>query len=149
MSFMKKILLMHGANLNLLSRRAPEHYGSLTLMELEQLTARELARHHCAMVAYQSNHEGCLIDTLQTEAAQCAGLIINPGAFSHGSYALYDAILDSQLPTIEVHLSNLSQREAWRQHSVISPACVGVISGKKEHGYLEAVQTLLAYLNTQ
>ena len=143
---LKKVLILHGANLNFLGKRDSKHYGHLTLSELEQLTAEALMQYQVSLCAYQSNHEGALIDTLQAEAAECMGLIINPGAFSYSGYALHDAILDSQLPTIEVHLSAIEQRETWRQQSVIAPACLTSISGKKEQGYLDAVARLMQHL---
>ena len=136
---MKKLLLMHGANLNALGRRDSEHYGKLNLTDLETLTQAEAEKYGVPLLTYQSNHEGHLIDTLQETYDQCLGIIINPGAFSHYSYALYDALLDTQLPVIEVHLSAIQEREAWRQQSVITPACIALISGKKQAGYLEAV----------
>ena len=140
----KNLLLVHGANLNALGRRDPLQYGALSLSDLEALTRVEAAKYGVDVIAFQSNHEGALIDFLQAQSA--IGIIINPGAFSHYSYALHDALVDTQLPVIEVHLSNVKQREAWRAHSVIAPACVQVIFGKKQLGYLEAVQQLMQYL---
>jgi 3-dehydroquinate dehydratase-2 len=142
---MKKILLIHGANLNLLGKRNPEHYGNLTLADLEKLTAEEANKNGFELITYQSNHEGSLIDTLQVQAPLCMGIIINPGAFTHYSYALYDALLDTQLPIVEVHLSQIKQRESWRSISVTAPACIAVIWGKKEQGYLEAIHILVKH----
>ena len=143
---MKKLLLMHGANLNALGRRDSEHYGKLSLKDLEALTQKEAEKYGVTLLTYQSNHEGHLIDTLQEVYDQCLGVIINPGAFSHYSYALHDALLDTQLPVIEVHLSAIEQREIWRQQSVIAPACLAMISGKKQVGYVEAVHMLMSHL---
>lgn len=143
---MPNLLLLHGVNLNVLGKRDAMHYGSLTLTELEALTAREAEKHGFGLITYQSNHEGDLVDKLQSQAAHCLGIIINPGAFTHYSYALHDALLDTTLPAIEVHLSAVNQREPWRKHSVIAPACINVIAGKKEQGYLQAVNELIAYL---
>jgi 3-dehydroquinate dehydratase-2 len=143
---MKTILLLHGANLNCLGKRNPHYYGYLSLKELEDLTAKELSKFSCKLHAYQSNHEGCLIDTLQSQAIACNGIIINPGAFTHTSYALHDALYDTGLPTVEVHLSAITQREKWRRKSVITAACIDVISGKQEHGYIEAVHVLMEHL---
>lgn len=140
---MVKILLLHGVNLNTLGKRDKSHYGSLTLKEIETLTANKAAEFDAAIHAYQSNHEGDLVDFLQAESASCDGIIINPGAFSHYSYALHDAIVDTGLPTVEVHLSDIHQRESFRRHSVTAAACVHMISGKKEVGYLEAVEFLM------
>jgi 3-dehydroquinate dehydratase-2 len=142
---MKKILLMHGPNLNLLGQRDTKNYGHLTLKNIETLCKSEAKKHHLMLSTYQSNHEGDLIDTLQIKAPQCAGIIINPGALTHYSYALYDALLDTKRPIVEVHLSAIKQREKWRSHSVTAPACIKVIWGKKEQGYLEAITTLAEY----
>jgi len=144
---MNKLLLMHGANLNVLGKRDHAHYGDLSLADLEELTRLCVKSYGLDLITYQSNHEGFLIDTLQQIASECLGVIINPGAFSHSSYALHDALLDTQLPVIEVHLSDIQNREAWRAHSVITPACLTMISGKKQQGYLEAVQVLMAHLH--
>ncbi len=143
---MNKILLMHGANLNFLGKRNPEHYGNLTLQTLEALTAEEAKKHNYEIISYQSNHEGNLIDKLQLESQHCVGIIINPGAFTHYSYALYDALLDTKLPIVEVHLSDIKQRDAWRSISVTAPACIEVIWGKKEKGYIKAVNILVEHL---
>jgi 3-dehydroquinate dehydratase-2 len=144
---MKKILLLHGANLNLLGKRNPEHYGNITLGELEALVTQTAKEDGYTVMAYQSNHEGRLIDQLQSEAGECAGIIINPGAFSHYSYALHDALLDTLKPVVEVHLSDIKQREVWRQHSVITPACIHMICGKQAAGYVEAMKYLVEHLN--
>lgn len=143
---MKTILLMHGPNLNFLGKRDPEHYGSLTLKDIEILCETEAKKHHMTIAAYQSNHEGNLIDKLQVEAEKCAGIVINPGALTHYSYALYDALIDTRLPIVEVHLSQIKQREAWRSISVTAPACIEVIWGKKEKGYIEAINILAEHL---
>lgn len=141
-----KILLLHGPNLNLLGHRDTTHYGQLTLKNIEILCKIEAKKHNLSLITYQSNHEGNLIDTLQNKASRCAGIIINPGALTHYSYALYDALLDTQKPTVEVHLSKINKREKWRSHSVIAPACIKVIAGKKERGYLDAITTLAEHL---
>lgn len=140
---MKTILLIHGPNLNLLGSRDPAHYGSTTLADIEGLVSAEAKKLGFSVKAYQSNHEGALIDWLQTEAPEAAGVIINPGALTHGSYALHDALVDANVPAVEVHLSDVSAREEWRRVSVTAPACIGIVSGKKEQGYVEAL-TLLA-----
>jgi 3-dehydroquinate dehydratase II len=143
---MSKLLLLHGVNLNLLGQRDMAHYGYLTLEEIITITTKEAEKHGFNIISYQSNHEGDLVDKLQTEAKHCAGIIINPGAFTHYSYALYDALIDTHLPAVEVHLSDTHQREAWRKLSVIAPACIKVIKNKKEQGYREAVNVLIEYL---
>lgn len=143
---MANILLLHGINLNFLGKRDAAHYGVLTLSDLENITTTEAKKLGYQVIAYQSNHEGDLVDKLQAEAKNCAGIIINAGAFTHYAYGLHDALLDAQLPTIEVHLSDIAQREDWRKHSVIAPACIQVIKGKKEQGYREAVNALVEHL---
>ncbi len=143
---MKKILLMHGANLNILGKRDPKHYGNVTLFDIEKITKEEAKKFEYDVITYQSNCEGKLIDTLQAETPHCKGIIINPGAFTHYSYALYDALLDTQLPIVEVHLSAIHSREKWRSHSVTAPAAIQVIWGKKEIGYKDAVRVLVEYI---
>jgi len=140
---MVTILLVHGPNLNMLGRRDSEHYGSKKLKEIEKLLEDEARKADFDIKSFQSNHEGALIDFLQKESGDAAGIIINPGAFAHYSYALHDALLDTGLPAVEVHLSDVNAREEWRKKSVIGPACVGVISGKKEKGYTEALHILM------
>jgi 3-dehydroquinate dehydratase-2 len=146
LNLMKPLLLMHGVNLNRLGSRHFEHYGHLTLSAIEQLTKEAAKKYGVDVCTYQSNHEGALIDTLQQEASHCCGIIINAGAFSHSSYALHDALIDTQLAVIEVHLSDVQQREVWRRTSVLAPACLQVISGKKQQGYLDAVDALMTHL---
>ena len=140
---------MHGANLNYLGKRDVNHYGNLSLQDIENLTSQAANKLNYELITYQSNHEGYLIDALQNYSAICDGIIINFGALSHYNYALYDALLDTNLPVIEVHLSDINQREAWRKQSVTAPACIKVIYGKKEQGYIEALQLLIKYLTTQ
>lgn len=140
---MSKILVVNGPNLNLLGTREPEIYGNVTLDQIiTRLTEAALAAGF-ELVAFQSNHEGEIIDCIQKEATQCEGMIINPGAFSHYSYAIRDAITAVGLPTIEVHISNIYAREEFRHHSVIAPVCVGQISGLGVDGYLAALRWLI------
>ena len=139
---MNTLLLIHGPNLNLLKKRDQKHYGSLTLKELEMAVKNKAKARGFSLKAFQSNHEGALVDVLQKFSAKSAGIIINPGALTHYSFALHDALLDTGLPCVEVHLSDVKSREAWRRVSVTAPACKKVISGKKLKGYLEAVDFL-------
>ena len=134
--------LVHGPNLNFLGRRDPKHYGNLTLPALEKTVKAEAKKHGFVVKSFQSNHEGELIDFIQKSANSAKAMIINPGAFTHYSFALHDAIVDAELPTVEVHLSNIKMREEWRRTSVTAPACIAQISGKKELSYVEAVQFL-------
>lgn len=136
------ILLLNGPNLNLLGEREPEIYGSTTLPELEQMVqkrARELGH---AVQAFQSNHEGALIDELHRSRRWANGVIFNPGAFTHTSYALRDAISACKLRVVEVHLSDIMKREPWRRVSVLEEVCAHRVMGKGVAGYLEALEWL-------
>lgn len=143
---MRKILLVHGPNLNLLGARATEHYGEKSLSEIETMVAEHAKKEGFEIAAFQSNHEGALIDFLQKEGQSAVGIVINPGALTHGSFALHDALIDTKLPCVEVHLSDIGAREAWRRVSVTAPACIAQISGKKEHGYRDALAHLVSKL---
>lgn len=143
---MKTVLLIHGPNLNMLGKRDSHQYGTLTLRELTQKVKIAAKKLGLTVKAFQSNHEGDLIDYLQKEAPHADGIIVNAGALTHYSYALHDALLDTRLPAIEVHLSDVKSREAWRRNSVIAPACLRVISGKKYGGYREAIELLAILL---
>ncbi len=140
---MKKILLIHGPNLNRLGKRDPSHYGVKSLKELEDFVKAKAA---CEVLCFQSNHEGALIDFIQAECESASGILINPGALTHTSYALHDALVDSGLPCVEVHLSNVKDREAWRAVSVTLPACLTSFYGKQEASYKEGLDYLLKHL---
>ena len=138
-----RILLINGPNLNLLGTRQPEIYGHDTLDDIVakvQSRARELGAEVTAM---QSNHEGAIIDFIQEHQAAADGMIINPGAFGHYSYAIRDAIAGSSLTTVEVHISNVHARERFRERSVLSGVCKGVIAGLGWRGYLYALDLLV------
>lgn len=139
---MKTILLMHGPNLNLLGRRDKKHYGDVKLKDIEKMASNEAKKNSMKILTYQSNHEGCLIDWLQKNSDKADGIIINPGALTHYGYALHDALVDTGLPCIETHLSDITKREKWRKISVIKPACIKQIFGKNVKGYIEAVNIL-------
>lgn len=136
------ILLLNGPNLNLLGTREPEIYGHDTLADVEQLCRETAASLGFELRAVQSNHEGVLIDAIHEACTTAAGIVMNPGAFTHTSVALADAISGVQLPTIEVHISNVHQREAFRHHSFISPVASSIIVGAGVNGYKLAVQQL-------
>jgi len=137
------ILVINGPNLNLLGSREPEIYGYDTLEELMMwLETNPISSGH-AFKFFQSNHEGELIDTIQDERHWANGIIINPGAFTHYSYAIRDAISAVEIPTVEVHLSDIHNREDFRQKSVISSVCKKQISGLGKQSYLKGLEVLL------
>lgn len=140
---MKKILLIHGPNLNTLGKRDHTHYGEMTLGDIETAVRNKAQGYQ--VLTFQSNHEGALIDFIQAHSEGSLAMVINPGALTHYSFALHDAIIDSQLFTVEVHLSNILEREPWRAVSVISPACDHTIMGKKVDGYLEAIDRIVEH----
>ena len=139
-----RILLLNGPNLNLLGTRRPEVYGPMTLPELEAQFAAWAADLAVSTVAFQSNHEGALIDRIHEARADVDAMVFNPGAFTHTSYALHDAIEAVEIPTVEVHISNVEEREEWRRRSVIAPAAVHRIYGRGTDGYRWALRHLAA-----
>lgn len=139
-----RVLLVNGPNLNLLGTRRPDIYGEATLPEVED-RCRAWGREIGLMVdVFQSNHEGELIDKLHEAIGRYLGVVINPGALTHYSYALHDAIEAIRLPTVEVHISDITGREEWRRTSVVSPACIATISGQGIDGYRSALQIIAA-----
>jgi 3-dehydroquinate dehydratase-2 len=143
------IVLLNGPNLNLLGTREPDLYGRTTLADVEA-ALRSIASSHTPTVeidAFQSNHEGALVDKIQDCRGRASGIIINPGAFTHYSIALRDALAATGIPTVEVHLTNIHAREEFRHHSVIAPVAVGQIAGLGADGYVLALIYLLARLD--
>ncbi len=139
-----RVEVMHGVNLDQLGRRDPAHYGSLTLEQLERGisdTARELG---LEVRFFQSNHEGKFVEHLHRLSGLTDAIVLNPGAWTHYSYAIRDALELTGLPAIEVHLSNIDAREEWRRHSVITDLCLTRISGKGPDGYRDALERLRA-----
>ena len=137
-----RILLLNGPNLNLLGRRDPAIYGSATLDEVEEQCRAHAARLGHTLEARQSNHEGGLIDILHRSRGEVEGVVFNPGAYSHTSYALHDALEAIEIPTVEVHISDVRSRETWRRISVTEPACVYQIFGRGTVGYQNAISHL-------
>ncbi|WP_100331536.1 type II 3-dehydroquinate dehydratase [Bacillus xiapuensis] len=141
---MKKILVLNGPNLNRLGKREPEIYGTETIKDLENRLVAKGRQAGAAVTAFQSNHEGALIDRLhQAEDEGIDGIIFNPGAFTHYSYALRDAVASIAVPVIEVHISNIHKREPFRHQSVIAPAARGQITGLGFSGYEYALLALI------
>ena len=139
-----RVEVMHGVNLDQLGRRDPAHYGSLTLEELElgiSTAARELA---LEVRFFQTNHEGKFVEHLHRLSELTDGIVLNPGAWTHYSYAIRDALELTRLPAVEVHLSDVDSREAWRRRSVITDLCLTRISGKGADGYRDALERLRA-----
>ena len=144
-----KILVIHGPNLNILGKRDRSIYGEKTLGEIDALLKEEAQALNVAVVTFQSNHEGALIDFIQEQTDSAQGIIINAGALTHYGFSLLDALIDSKLPVIEVHLSDIYHREEWRAKSVIAPIAVERIIGSGWRGYLTALQVLASKLNTE
>jgi 3-dehydroquinate dehydratase II len=141
-----RVEVMHGVNLDQLGRRDPTHYGGVTLEELERRisdTARELG---LEVRFFQTNHEGKFVEHLHRLSGLTDAIILNPGAWTHYSYAIRDALELTQLPAVEVHLSNVDEREAWRRQSVITDLCLTRIAGKGPDGYRDALERLRAEL---
>jgi len=141
-----KVLIIHGPNLNLLGKRKREIYGDKTLDEINSLLQQQAKELGVEIISFQSNSEGTLIDFIQAESPTADGIIINPGALTHYGLSLRDALGDTNLPVIEVHLSNIYAREEFRQRSVIAPIAKGQISGLGWRGYIAALRTLVAEL---
>lgn len=141
-----KILVIHGPNLNMLGKRDKAIYGEKTLDEINSLLRKEAEAINAEVVTFQSNHEGALIDFIQEQTGSAQGIIINPGALTHYGFSLVDALIDSKLPVIEIHLSDIYRREKWRAESVIAPIAEERIIGSGWKGYITALQVLTGKL---
>ncbi|MBW4526847.1 MAG: type II 3-dehydroquinate dehydratase [Phormidium tanganyikae FI6-MK23] len=144
---MSSILVLHGPNLNLLGKREPGVYGVVTLEEINQRLEQEARSLKFELAVLQSNHEGVLVDAIQEAMGKHQGILINPGAYTHTSVAIRDAIAAVNLPTVEVHLSNIHKREAFRHHSYIAPVAIGQICGFGAESYRLGLHALVHYLS--
>ncbi|HEM46635.1 MAG TPA: type II 3-dehydroquinate dehydratase [Alphaproteobacteria bacterium] len=140
------VLVIHGPNLNLLGTREPGVYGRLTLDEIDARLGAWGDARGVEVRTFQSNHEGAIVDAIHDAAGWARGLIINPGAYTHYSYAIRDAIAGVALVAVEVHLSNVQARERFRRESVVAPVCIGQVAGFGWHSYLLGLEGLVAHL---
>ena len=144
-----KALVINGPNLNMLGKRDAEHYGQDTLETIEEKLVALGKKLTCELIFFQSNHEGSIIDFIQKESTAADGILINPGALTHYGYSLHDALVDSGLPVVEVHLSDIHSRENWRQISVIADTVIRQIAGFKAQSYLMGLEALVKYVRSQ
>ncbi len=146
MTLRNRVEVMHGVNLDQLGRRDPQHYGGLSFTELELQVSEMGAELDLETRFFQSNHEGEFVEHLHRLEGLADGIVLNPGAWTHYSYAIRDALELTGLPSVEVHLSDIESREPWRRESVISELCVARVSGRGVEGYRDALQRLKAEL---
>ena len=141
-----RVDVMHGVNFDVLERRSVEHYGAMSLTELEVRVKRFARELGLEATFWQTNHEGEFCESLHRAAERADGLLLNPGAWTHYSYAIRDALEVAAMPAVEVHLSAVGEREDWRRRSVIRDLCVGSVEGKGVEGYREALELLIGAL---
>jgi 3-dehydroquinate dehydratase-2 len=146
---MKKVLVLHGPNLNMLGIREPGVYGAATLETINHNLMRTAETHALELEVFQSNHEGQLIDRIHQAYGLKDGILINPGAFTHYSYAIRDALSSVNLPAVEVHLSNIHQRESFRHTSVTAPVVIGQIAGFGAYSYQLGLLALIQYFEVK
>lgn len=144
---MKPIFVLNGPNLNMLGKREPAVYGSATLEDVQKLATDHARKRGFSIDFRQTNHEGVLVDWVQEAREAASGIVINAGAYTHTSVALLDALRSAERPVIEVHLSNVFAREAFRHHSYVSPVALGVICGFGPHGYVLAIDALTQHIS--
>ncbi|MEF2244841.1 MULTISPECIES: type II 3-dehydroquinate dehydratase [unclassified Paenibacillus] len=143
---MRKIAVFNGPNLNMLGIREPGIYGSETLSSIEEMLKEHAAALDVELHFFQTNHDGAMIDAIHAAFGKLDGIIMNPGAWTHYNYAIRDALTTVNLPVIEVHLSNIHKREAFRHHSVVAPIAVGQIAGLGSYGYVLALDAMVRLL---
>lgn len=146
---MRKILVLHGSSLNWLGKREPKLYGHFTLPDVDEALQELAGELDCELKIFQTNWEGQIVDWIQAESEWAEGILINPGAFTHYCYSLRDAIASVEIPAVEVHVTNIHNREAFRHDSVIVPACIGQISGFGLDSYLLGLRALCHYLDNR
>lgn len=146
---MKKILIINGPNLNMLGLREKKHYGTMTLEEINNELQKRVEGIGYKLLSYQSNHEGSLIDFIQQHHGTIHGILINPGALTHYGYSLRDALIDANVPIVEVHLSDINTREAHRKISVVADIAIKTISGLKEKSYYQGLEALISYIENK
>lgn len=144
-----KVLVINGPNLNMLGKREARYYGVMTLADIEERIRDRAQALGLEVEFFQSNHEGAMVDYIQAAAPDAAGIIINAGALTHYGLSLRDALVDSRLPVLEVHLSNIHAREEFRHHSVVAPIAVGQIAGLGWQGYIFALEYLATRLREE
>jgi 3-dehydroquinate dehydratase II len=144
---MRRVLVVHGPNLNLLGTRQPEIYGTVGLAAINTALEKAARDRSTEIRVFQSNAEGAIIDALHDGRGWAEGIIINPGAYTHYSYAIADALASVNLPAVEVHLSNIYAREEWRRRSVMAPVVIGTICGLGWRGYVLALEALVELLD--
>jgi len=144
-----KILFVNGPNLNLLGTREPEKYGSLTLLDIENLVATEAKALEVETKFFQSNVEGEIVNEIQSAKGVFDGIVINPAAYTHTSVAIRDAILATSIPTVEIHISNIHAREEFRKNSMIAPVCIGQLTGFQANSYKLGLIAMNDYLSAR
>ena len=144
-----RILVINGPNLNMMGKRDPKHYGEETLESIEKALSQKARELGCELSFFQSNHEGYIIDFIQKETPLSDGVLINPGALTHYGYSLHDALVDSRLPVVEVHLSDIHTRETWRRKSVIADITIKQIAGFKAESYTLGLIALINHIRSQ